>query len=153
MSNDLPDLVYVDLIEDKPVSREEYFEALGINAAASLAPSLEKKIDQDYLTYLDRFQPFRWHAENGGNHKIGAVGERYFNEADAIANIRQHYGLGTMVYLRRTEHGNELLRSAYPLDQGDVIQLGPDCFAQADGSVLCWKGVNYVPQAEPGAAS
>jgi hypothetical protein len=24
--------------------------------------------------------------------------------------------------------------------------IGPECFVQQDGSVLCWKGVNYTPQ-------
>lgn len=34
-------------------------------------------------------------------------------------------------------------------DDSDVTVIGPECFAAADGSVLSWKGVNYVPQ-EPG---
>lgn len=34
-------------------------------------------------------------------------------------------------------------------DSGDVITLGPECFVAADGSVLNWKGTNYVPQGEP----
>lgn len=35
-------------------------------------------------------------------------------------------------------------------DSGDVITLGPECFVAADGSVLNWKGENYVPQEKPG---
>lgn len=38
----------------------------------------------------------------------------------------------------------------YPIEEGDVILLGPECFVSKDGSVLNWKGVNYVPQREPG---
>jgi hypothetical protein len=31
-------------------------------------------------------------------------------------------------------------------DEADITVIGPECFAAADGSVLSWKGVNYVPQ-------
>lgn len=30
----------------------------------------------------------------------------------------------------------------------EVISITTDCFAAADGSVLCWRGVNYVRQSE-----
>lgn len=29
---------------------------------------------------------------------------------------------------------------------GGIIDIGPDCFALKDGSLLSWKGENYVPQ-------
>ena len=29
----------------------------------------------------------------------------------------------------------------------DTTVIGPECFAAVDGSVLSWRGVNYVPQA------
>lgn len=35
---------------------------------------------------------------------------------------------------------------------GDFILIGPECFASADESVICWRGRNYVPQPEPQAA-
>lgn len=31
-------------------------------------------------------------------------------------------------------------------DHQEIVTIGPECFAHADGSVLSWKGVNYVPQ-------
>lgn len=31
-------------------------------------------------------------------------------------------------------------------DNGDVVNIGPECFAMTDGSVLSWRGENYVPQ-------
>jgi hypothetical protein len=31
-------------------------------------------------------------------------------------------------------------------DSADIVDIGPECFAMADGSVLSWKGTNYVPQ-------
>lgn len=34
----------------------------------------------------------------------------------------------------------------YPFEDGDVVVLGPEIFSAKDGSVLNWKGVNYVPQ-------
>ena len=37
-------------------------------------------------------------------------------------------------------------QTTYPYGEGDVTVLGPECFVQRDGELLCWKGVNYVPQ-------
>lgn len=34
----------------------------------------------------------------------------------------------------------------YPREDGPHTIIGPECFAMKDGSVLCWKGTNYVPQ-------
>jgi hypothetical protein len=28
----------------------------------------------------------------------------------------------------------------------DLVDIGPEIFGKADGSVICWKGVNYVRQ-------
>lgn len=36
--------------------------------------------------------------------------------------------------------------SEYPHMDGGFVVIGPGCFASHDGSVLNWKGVNYVPQ-------
>lgn len=40
-------------------------------------------------------------------------------------------------------------RQRYPHEDGDVIVLGPEVFVARDGSVLSWRGQNYVPQAPP----
>lgn len=37
---------------------------------------------------------------------------------------------------------------AYPRSEGDFTVIGPECFAMKDGSVLSWKGENYVRQGE-----
>lgn len=29
---------------------------------------------------------------------------------------------------------------------GGLVDIGPECFGLADGSVLSWRGENYVPQ-------
>jgi hypothetical protein len=34
----------------------------------------------------------------------------------------------------------------YPYESGDVVVIGPQCFAAKDGSVLNWRGENYVRQ-------
>jgi hypothetical protein len=39
-----------------------------------------------------------------------------------------------------------LKRGRYPRKEGDITVLGPEIFASRDGSVLSWKGNNYVPQ-------
>lgn len=31
-------------------------------------------------------------------------------------------------------------------DSKDIIPIGKECFGVKDGSVLNWRGVNYVPQ-------
>jgi hypothetical protein len=35
---------------------------------------------------------------------------------------------------------------AYPHRSGDFIVLGPEVFTDKGARVICWKGVNYVPQ-------
>lgn len=37
---------------------------------------------------------------------------------------------------------------AFPYKEGDSIVLGPEVFVTQDGSVLNWRGQNYVPQIE-----
>lgn len=44
------------------------------------------------------------------------------------------------------ETGTGEMPEVYPYDEGDVTVLGPETFVARDGSVLSWKGVNYVPQ-------
>jgi uncharacterized protein YegP (UPF0339 family) len=133
----MTDTVYVDLIEDEPENYENWLDLRDIPAS--------EDAQEHYSKYLDKFQPFRWHAENAGNHKIGAMGERYFNKEDAKSNIKQQYGSGTTVFLRETEHGLELLRRGYPNDLGEVIELAEGLTVTRDGSTITWKGVNYYP--------
>lgn len=137
-------VVYVDLIEDKPLSLEEY---------KILHPSdaSDANYEAAYRSYRENFQPHRWNAKSAGNFEIEGHGERYFNAADSEKTVRQLFDQNTIVYLRKPEHGNEMLRDAYPKQLGDIILIGPGCFAQADGSVLNWNGVNYVPATEPTA--
>ncbi len=40
----------------------------------------------------------------------------------------------------------ERAAETYPHPSGDVTVLGPEIFTDKDGDVICWKGVNYVPQ-------
>ena len=39
-----------------------------------------------------------------------------------------------------------MTEKSYPYEDGDVTVIGPECFAAADGSVVCWRGENYTPQ-------
>lgn len=43
--------------------------------------------------------------------------------------------------------------SPFPYKDGDLTVLGPEIFASGDGSVLSWKGENYVPQEQVKALS
>ena len=38
--------------------------------------------------------------------------------------------------------------AVYPHMSGGVLVIGPQCIAAADGSVINWKGQNYVPRVE-----
>ena len=40
----------------------------------------------------------------------------------------------------------------YPHESGDVVVIGPEAFIARDGSVLCYRGRNYVPQPPPDSA-
>jgi hypothetical protein len=42
--------------------------------------------------------------------------------------------------------GESFDESEYPRMDGGFVVIGPECYAQHDGSVLSWKGVNYIPQ-------
>lgn len=42
-----------------------------------------------------------------------------------------------------------LIKRPFPYPEGDATVIGPECFVANDGSVLSWRGVNYVPQREP----
>ena len=93
-------------------------------------------------------QPWRWIVRDAGNHlAFERPTERYSEERGALSAIEQVHGPDATVILRRAGHFDRVLRRPYPhigLDGTTII--GPECFATADGSVLCWKGVNYTPQ-------
>lgn len=36
----------------------------------------------------------------------------------------------------------------YPFQYGDLMVLGPEVFADKDGRIICWHGVNYVRQSD-----
>jgi hypothetical protein len=38
---------------------------------------------------------------------------------------------------------------AYPYSAGETTVIGPECFAQRDGSLLNWRGQNYILQPDP----
>lgn len=149
MSGDHP-VVIVELFEDEPLTRAEFEvearKALNVDAQEELD---QPALDTAYKIHLAHFQPFRWHSQNDGNHEVLGHGERYFKEEAALANIRQQYADQSHVFLRRPGQGDERLRMPYPNDLGEVIVLGPDIQATADGSVITWKGVNYIPQTPP----
>lgn len=31
-------------------------------------------------------------------------------------------------------------------DAGGIVNIGDECFGLFDGTILCWRGVNYTPQ-------
>jgi hypothetical protein len=64
---------------------------------------------------LRRQQPWYWIAKNAMNQKVLCrSSEHYTNQADALAAIGQVFGAETIVYLRQTEQGNQVLRLVDP---------------------------------------
>jgi hypothetical protein len=59
---------------------------------------------------------------------------------------------GYKVYTNQAFHASfdESTTVDFPREEGDTVVIGPECFADKEGEVLNWKGVNYVPQAKPG---
>lgn len=51
----------------------------------------------------------------------------------------------------RTATPNRQARPGYPHEDGDTLVLGPEVFVAKDGSVLSWRGANFVPQNAPAA--
>lgn len=45
-----------------------------------------------------------------------------------------------------TDDDDAPFKAVYPFKDGDAIILGPGVFIANDGSVLNWRGVNYLPQ-------
>lgn len=60
-----------------------------------------------------RPQNWRWRAINGDNQKkMATSGEAYTNLSDCLDAVEQLFGASTNVYLRRSEHGDSVLRLA-----------------------------------------
>lgn len=103
---EFPPLMYVDLIEDAPMTRDEFVEKVPVlRNAMQLEPSYQK--------YLERFQPWRLLIKSGDNQEpLFRSTESYFNRDDAIHAAELAFGKGSNVYLREREHGNRVLRMA-----------------------------------------
>lgn len=43
----------------------------------------------------------------------------------------------------------ESANKAYPYEDGEFTVLGPQVFTTPDRSVICYQGVNYIPQPKP----
>jgi len=96
-----------------------------------------------------------WEETPGGN----GTGKKYIRvRVHQPKNVRQtkafvgdwllYTDKGYKVY---THKAFQLSFDQVPLqDSADVITIAHECFVAADGSVLNWKGENYVPQEEPG---
>lgn len=101
-------LIYVDLIEEKLLDREEWWDEV----RGKEFPT-EADIDNAYRAYRLAFQPWRILVKSGDNYKaLFKSTERYNNEADARHAADIAFGPHSNVYLRQAEHGNVALRMA-----------------------------------------
>jgi hypothetical protein len=106
-------LIYVDLIEEQPMSRDEWSKETRRCPAAAEDNDVCDICDRRYGEYLEQFQPWRLMILSGDNHKdLFRSTERYFNEADARRAADIGFGANSNVYLRQKEHGNVELRLA-----------------------------------------
>lgn len=95
-----------------------------------------------------RPQPWRYLISDAGN---GAVfersSERLTNRGDAIEAIEDVHGPDATVVLREEGQPDRIIRRPYPYPGMDgTTIIGPECFAADDGSVLMWRGQDYVPR-------
>ena len=101
-------LIYVDLVRDEPLSAEDWHAKYDATFG-----EIAEDDEPEYQQYLDRFQPWRLLIKSGDNQEpLFKSTESYFNKADAENAARIGFGRGSNVYLRQSEHGNELLRLA-----------------------------------------
>lgn len=108
MSESAP-LIYVDLIEDTPLDRQQYGKTYGYTDSSADSTALTDA----HKRYLERFQPWRVLIKSRDNHEpLFRSTESYFNKADAIHAAELGFGAGSNVYLRQHEHGNQVLRMA-----------------------------------------
>lgn len=72
------------------------------------------------------------------------------NTAVTITAIIAAFILGCVIVtaMRDTALAKHKAATRYPHPDGDVTVLGPETFASSDGTVICWKGVNYERQPE-----
>lgn len=72
------------------------------------------------------------------------------NTAITITGIITAFILGCVIVtaIRDTTLAKHKAGTRYPHTDGDVTVLGPEIFANSDGTVICWKGVNYERQPE-----
>ncbi|OCB09271.1 hypothetical protein A5717_26215 [Mycolicibacterium porcinum] len=97
-------------------------------------------------------QPYRYMVRDAGNHEaFERPTERYSEARGALHAIDQVHGPDAVVALRVPGKDDVIIRApkdVYPhmSTSGEHIVLGPQCFAAADGSVINWKGTNYIPQ-------
>lgn len=97
-----PTVIFVDLVEEKPLSRPIFNETYGVTDDSADAP---------YRDYLARFQPWRVIVRSGGNSKIlFRSSERYFNQLDARRAAQIAFGPHSDVYLRQANTNNVELR-------------------------------------------
>lgn len=82
--------VDVHVFRDTPFTLEEYSIAY-----PSRQPDLNYELA--HRSYLDNFQPYRWHAR-AANGEIIARGEAYFNEADCLNAVQLLCGDDTTTY-------------------------------------------------------
>lgn len=98
-----PPLIWVDLIEIKPLTSEQYADRY---RGFTDTPAR-------YREYRGTFQPWRLLIKSGDNEKrMFRSTERYFNRADAIHAAERCFGPGSNVYLREAGVGNRVLRAA-----------------------------------------
>jgi hypothetical protein len=102
-------LIYVDLVVDAPMTREEFRQ----HSVVSGAKWPNGELDAEYQKYRDRHQPWRLLIKSGDNQEpLFRSTESYFNRADAIHAAELAFGNKSNVYLRQHEAGNQVLRMA-----------------------------------------
>lgn len=77
------------------------------------------------------------------------------NTAVTITAIIAAFLLGSVIVtaIRDVAQAKHKAAQPYPRPDGDHLVLGPEIFTDRSGTVISWKGVNYVRQEEKGTTS
>jgi rubrerythrin len=103
-----------------------------------------------------------WHLDREGEWKCDCCGETHPDSVQVCPKWEQEHP-GESIPMAALDREGEVPDSPkiraeiieqldregkeYPRQDGDFTVIGPECFASEDGSVISWRGENYVRQA------
>lgn len=104
--------VYVELVEERPLSRDEWAASDLIVEHFGTDAEFADVITAAHRKYLDNFQPFRILITASNGEPLFRSTERYRDERDARHAIELAFGAGSTVVLQQAGMDDVTLRVA-----------------------------------------